>query len=114
MHFSAVRAIEATPDRPIPAPRLAVAPSAPAKSAAGSDLFSADVWDRLGGAMRLSARELEILRAIFDDQKESAIAWSLGISPHTVHTHIERIYKKVGVASRCQLLVRVFAQSRSI
>jgi len=34
----------------------------------------------------------------------------LGMSPHTVHTHLERLYKKLGVASRSHLIVRVFAE----
>jgi DNA-binding CsgD family transcriptional regulator len=38
------------------------------------------------------------------------IADHLGISPHTVHTHIERLYRKVGVASRVSLVRRVFVE----
>lgn len=32
------------------------------------------------------------------------------MSPHTVHTHLERLYKKLGVANRSRLIVRVFAE----
>ena len=61
------------------------------------------------GVLALSGRESEILQAVFDDQKESCIAANLGISAHTVHTHLERIYRKLHVSSRVELVVRVFA-----
>ena len=32
------------------------------------------------------------------------------MSPHTVHTHLERLYKKLGVANRSRLIVRVSAE----
>jgi DNA-binding NarL/FixJ family response regulator len=56
----------------------------------------------------LSPREAEITQALIDDSKEIAIAHDLGISHHTVHAHVRRIYRKLGVSSRTQLLVRVF------
>lgn len=47
--------------------------------------------------------------AVFDDEKERCIGAALSISPHTVHSYLERIYLKLGVASRCALVVRVLA-----
>jgi len=54
------------------------------------------------------------VQAVFDDQNESRIARSLGISAHTVHTHIERVYRKLGVSSRVTLVVRVFVEHLSL
>jgi DNA-binding CsgD family transcriptional regulator len=68
------------------------------------------VWDRLAQALKLSPRETQIIRSILQDRKERAIAADLGISPHTVHAHLERLYHKLGVSSRVQLVVRVFAE----
>ena len=59
--------------------------------------------------MHLSDREFQIVQSIFDGDKETTIANSLDLSPHTVHTYIERIYRKTGIRSRCELLVRIFA-----
>jgi DNA-binding CsgD family transcriptional regulator len=50
------------------------------------------------------------MQAVFDDQKETAIAANLGISTHTVHTHLERLYRKLRVSSRVSLVVRVVAE----
>ena len=67
-------------------------------------------WRAIAESLALSGREFQILRHIFDDDKESTIAQTLDISAHTVHTHVGRLYRKLGVASRCELLVRVFAE----
>jgi DNA-binding NarL/FixJ family response regulator len=67
-------------------------------------------WHRLADQLRFSTRELQIVRAIFADEKEAAIARSLQISPHTVHTHIERLYAKLQIASRVQLVVTVLTE----
>jgi DNA-binding NarL/FixJ family response regulator len=73
-------------------------------------MFSDSIWRLLAGSLELSQREFQILQAVFDDQKESAIAANLSISSHTVHTHLERLYHKLGVTSRVTLVTRVFVE----
>jgi DNA-binding CsgD family transcriptional regulator len=73
----------------------------------GSPSFPDHAWDEVGRMLRLSGRELQIVRGMFNDKIQYAIAAELGISPHTVHTHIERLYHKLGAANRAQMLVRV-------
>lgn len=73
----------------------------------GRDVFSPAQWQLVVATLRLSPRETEIIQAIFDDQREASIAAALGISVHTVHSHIERLYRKLGVRSRCSLVVCV-------
>jgi len=77
-------------------------------------LFSAEIWQRLSCSLELSQRECDILQAVFEDQKESCIASNLGISSHTVHTHLERVYRKLHVSSRVALVIRVFSEYLSI
>jgi len=48
----------------------------------------------------LTNREIEILQAIVRDDTEYAIAMDLGISQHTVRSHVKNIYKKLQVHSR--------------
>ncbi len=74
---------------------------------AGAVLPEAE-WEILAAELRLSPRELQIVRHIFDDEKERTIAARLGISQHTVHAHIQRIYEKLGATGRVSLVVRVF------
>ena len=66
-------------------------------------------WQRLHDVVRLSTRERQIVALLLEDEKESAIGRRLGISPHTVHTYVERLYRKLGVASRVQLIVVLLA-----
>lgn len=76
----------------------------------GSALLSGDVWTRLRDSLRLSDRELQIVQGIFEDQKQESIAYSLGISPHSVNTYIQRIYSKLRIGSRPQLILRVMSE----
>ena len=77
---------------------------------AGSAMFSPQAWAAITRSLQLSGRELQIVRGVFDDQKESTLAEALGISVHTVHSHIERLYFKLGVSDRAQLLQRVMQE----
>ena len=70
-------------------------------------LLSGLRWESVGETFGLSRRELQILRYVFEDQKEYAIALELGISQHTVHTYLGRLYRKLGVTSRVQLVLSV-------
>lgn len=58
----------------------------------------------------LSARETQIIERLLIDSDESAVAATLKISRHTVHTHLERLYRKLNVSSRAQLIARVFVE----
>lgn len=77
-------------------------------------LFSAHEWRGVAEALQLSERELQIIRGVFKDQKEATIAGRLGISPHTVHTYLERVFRKLGVNSRVQVVVRIVAELRQL
>ena len=63
-------------------------------------------WADVSRSLNLSERELQIMRAVFDDRTEFAIAAELGISSHTVHTHFRRLHKKLGAVTRVQLVLR--------
>lgn len=50
----------------------------------------------------LSDRELEVLNLIAEGQSNKLIAHALGISEHTVKTHVASIFVKLGAASRTE------------
>jgi DNA-binding NarL/FixJ family response regulator len=50
----------------------------------------------------LSKREREILQKVADGATTRLVASDLGISPHTVKTHLERIFEKLGANDRAQ------------
>ena len=82
--------------------------------AAGAGMFSENAWEALSRSLNFSGREREIVRGIFDDRTEFGIASELGISPHTVHTHVERLHHKLRVANRVQLVLRVMDEFLSL
>ena len=57
-------------------------------------------------AMRLTQREHEVLQAIVDGLSNKEIANELFISVATVKTYITQIYRKLGVRSRVQAILR--------
>jgi DNA-binding NarL/FixJ family response regulator len=50
----------------------------------------------------LSRRETEILQMVAFGSTTKEVAHDLGISPHTVKTHLERIFEKLGANDRAQ------------
>ncbi|HEY8080118.1 MAG TPA: helix-turn-helix transcriptional regulator [Labilithrix sp.] len=56
-----------------------------------------------------SPRERETLGLLLTGQSEKAIAATLGLSPHTVHDYVKVIFRKVGVASRAELMARALS-----
>ena len=80
----------------------------------GQNVFSPNEWRQLGTVLGLSPRESGIVRAVFDGASERRIAEQLGLSPHTVHTYLWRVYRKLQINSREELLVRVFAEFRCL
>ena len=75
------------------------------------DFFITDeAWQALSTRLRLSPRELQIVRGICQERKESSIAVRLKLSPHTVRTHVERIYAKLGIGTRIELMLLLLGE----
>jgi len=64
--------------------------------------------ERLAARTGLTRRETEVLEALADGLTNRGIALSLGVSPRTVESHLERVYDKLGVGSRAAALSRLF------
>jgi DNA-binding CsgD family transcriptional regulator len=58
----------------------------------------------------LTAREREVLQWLSGGKTDRDIATILGISPRTVHKHLQRIYEKLGVETRTAAVVRALHQ----
>lgn len=80
----------------------------------GRFVFCDAGWLAISRSLRLSGREFEIIQAVFDGDSEFAISLKLGVSQHTVHTHMERVYRKLKVTSRVELVVRIVAEHTSL
>jgi len=66
--------------------------------------------DRPSGAAPLSPREVEILQKIAYGATTKEVADQLGISFHTVKTHLERIFEKLGANDRAQAVAIAIRQ----
>jgi DNA-binding NarL/FixJ family response regulator len=58
----------------------------------------------------LSRREVEILQKVAYGATTKEVASQLGISPHTVKTHLERIFEKLGASDRAQAVAIAIRQ----
>jgi DNA-binding NarL/FixJ family response regulator len=58
------------------------------------------------GILQLSTQEGRVLDLIASGLGNPAIAERLVISPHTVGNHISNIFRKLGVATRAEAIVR--------
>ena len=55
----------------------------------------------------LTAREQEVAHLVTRAATDREIARRLGVSPRTVQKHLQQIYRKLGVASRTELMVHL-------
>jgi DNA-binding CsgD family transcriptional regulator len=65
-------------------------------------------WEAIVLRLTLSPREAQVARGLLDDLLESEVAARIGIAPRTAHAHVERLYKRLNVHSRHQLLLALF------
>ncbi len=62
------------------------------------------------GAALLSKREEEVVRLVADGRSNRDIAHEMGLSEHTIKNHLFRIFDKLGVSSRVELVLYAFSR----
>ncbi len=70
-------------------------------------IFEADEWEQIATLLKLSPKQAQVARLLLLDYSEVDIANMLRMSKSTVHTHTERIYRKLAVSSRVQPAIRL-------
>lgn len=73
---------------------------------------SASVPDRIIKYFGLTKREREIVEKILEGKSDRRIGEELYISPRTVDTHLQNIYRKCNVSSRSQLSTLVYSYGK--
>ena len=76
----------------------------------GASLLTAHAWHEIARTLDITKRELQIVQAVFDNQREADIAKRFKISPHTVHMHLNHLFNKLNVTSRAALVLRIVEQ----
>jgi DNA-binding NarL/FixJ family response regulator len=70
------------------------------------EMATSGTTDRAAAALAtLTARELEVLRALATGASNEAIARRLGISPKTLRNHVSNTYHKLGIHDRAQAVI---------
>ena len=54
----------------------------------------------------LTRRERDVLKGLLTKKSEKQIAAEIGLTPASTHQVVVRVYRKLGVKSRVELLVR--------
>lgn len=63
-----------------------------------------------GGAVRLSAREHDVVRLVAEGRTNDEIGAELAIGSKTVETHLARLFERLHVASRTELATRAIRE----
>jgi len=77
-----------------------------------SRLISDVGWSRTIRTLRLSRQQAAIAKLILRGFKDKDIVGELGISVSTVRTHLDRLFLRLNVSDRVQLVLRIVAASR--
>jgi len=65
------------------------------------------------GLSLLSNREMDVVRSLAEGLTNREIAARLGLSPHTIKNYLFRVYDKLGVSSRLELLFMTLTKAGS-
>jgi DNA-binding NarL/FixJ family response regulator len=63
-----------------------------------------------GSRVRLSERELDVVRLVVDGRSNDEIATRLGIGAKTVESHLRRLFERLDIASRTELATRALRE----
>ena len=77
------------------------------------NLFTGAEWNELTTQLNLSTRQAQIAIHLIEGLGDKQIAGQLGISVHTVRTYLERMFAKLSVQDRNELIVSIFRQYRA-
>ena len=78
-----------------------------------AQLYTGREWAELTGRLGMSARQGQIARHVLEGLQDKQIALQLGISVHTVRTYLDRMFAKLSVQNRNELIMSMFRQFRA-
>jgi DNA-binding CsgD family transcriptional regulator len=64
-------------------------------------------WETTATQLRLTRREKEVCKELFDGYTRNEIADHLGIKPRTVRHYMEHIHQKLAVSNRVGVVLRL-------
>ena len=79
----------------------------------GRTILSDVEWQSTASALKLTPRELQVCRHLFQGKTRNQIASDLGIKPRTVRQHMESIHVKLNVSNRVEVALRIVQLKRA-
>gem|GEM_PF-6217139 len=77
----------------------------------GDSLPKITFWGRNSG-LKLTKQQAKVAELVLRAAGDKKVAYELGLGLPTVRTHLHRIYEKVGVADRAELIIRIINHAR--
>ena len=82
----------------------------PRRSRQDSPIFTESEWADLTRSLSLSPRQSDIVKCLFRGCGDKQTARRLGISVNTVRDYMGRMFLKLGVEDRVELILRVVSR----
>jgi len=78
-----------------------------------AQIFTPSEWAELTNQLGFSARQAQIARYLLEGLGDKQIASQLSISVHTIREYLSRMFAKLDVQDRNELVVSVFREYRA-
>ena len=75
-------------------------------------LLTDSEWKHVVHVLKFSPQQVRIVELILQGKKHKQIAMELVLSESTVQTYLGRIFHRLGVGDRTELILHIFAASR--
>ncbi len=75
--------------------------------------FDGQTWTRIASALGLAPQEARAVECILRGMCDKQVAADLKIGISTLRTYLRRVFDRLGVEDRVQLVLRVFLEARS-
>ncbi len=74
----------------------------------GESFVSPAQWEQVRRALRLTPRQMQIVKLIFAAQKSYQMARTLGLKRSNIDKHLRRLYRRTSTQDRGELMLRIF------
>jgi DNA-binding NarL/FixJ family response regulator len=79
------------------------------RPAPGRSPLAPELWARVADSLALSPQQARLVELLLGGLRDKDIAASMGVGLPTVRTYFERVFRRVGVTDRVQLVIRVMS-----
>ncbi|MCA9261118.1 MAG: helix-turn-helix transcriptional regulator, partial [Planctomycetales bacterium] len=77
-------------------------------------VFNEDEFKILTQSLALARRQSQVLEGVLRGMSDKKIAAELGVAPPTVRTHLQKLFRRLQVGDRTELVIEVFREFRRL